>query len=116
MGLDPTSTTSTPRIRILHLSDLHQRDSEHWRSRQVLGEAWERNLDAVLADGPVDIVCFTGDVADQGLAEEYERATDFFDSPLEHLQLQRDRLFVVPGNHDIARHTERDAWRAVRDA
>jgi 3',5'-cyclic AMP phosphodiesterase CpdA len=119
MGLDPTSTTSTPRIRILHLSDLHlrgSREKEHWRRRRVLGEAWERNLDTVLADGPVDLVCFTGDVADQGLSEEYDQATEFFERLLEQLQLQRDRLFVVPGNHDIARATEREAWRALRDA
>jgi len=26
-----------------------------------------------------------------------------------------DRLFVVPGNHDIARKTEEAAWKAMRE-
>ena len=36
----------------------------------VLGKAWEQNLDALLEGGPVDIVCFTGDLAQSGEAAE----------------------------------------------
>ena len=67
------------RVRILHLSDLHERgprEGETWRRRRVLGEAWERNLDVLAEDGAIDLVCFTGDAADWGLAEEYAAATD----------------------------------------
>jgi 3',5'-cyclic AMP phosphodiesterase CpdA len=100
------------RVRILHLSDLHERgprEGETWRRRRVLGEAWERNLDVLAEDGAVDLVCFTGDAADWGLAEQYEAATEFFDAALERLGLGRERLFVVPGNHDIARETAKPA-------
>ncbi|WP_089939168.1 metallophosphoesterase family protein [Candidatus Entotheonella palauensis] len=100
------------RLRILHVSDLHERGSrenEHWRRRRVLGNAWERNLQEVLQDGPIDLVCFTGDVADWGSPEEYERVTDFFEALVERLGLGRERLFIVPGNHDIARPIEKEA-------
>jgi tetratricopeptide (TPR) repeat protein/predicted MPP superfamily phosphohydrolase len=105
------------RIRILHLSDLHERgprEGEIWRRRRVLGEAWERNLDAIAEDGAVDLVCFTGDAADWGLAAEYEAATEFLDAALARLGLGRDRLFIVPGNHDIARETAKPAWKRLR--
>ncbi len=44
------------RLRILHLSDLHERgpdrEREPWRRRRVLGSAWEANLDELRRDGP----------------------------------------------------------------
>ncbi|HID31551.1 MAG TPA: hypothetical protein EYP19_16330, partial [Desulfobacterales bacterium] len=63
-------------LRILHLSDLHERgprESEPWRRRRVLGSAWEDNLDALCVAGAPDLVCFTGDIADWGRETEYER-------------------------------------------
>ncbi len=99
------------------MSDLHERgprEGERWRRRRVLGDVWERNLQEVLQDGPIDLVCFTGDVADWGQPEEYERVTDFFEALSERLGLVRDRIFVVPGNHDIARPVAKDVWRQLR--
>jgi predicted phosphodiesterase len=80
----------------------------------VLGEAWERHLGVLLQDGPIDLVCCTGDVANRGLQEEYEAATPFFAAILECLGVPQDRLFVVPGNHDMARPVEPDAWQKLR--
>lgn len=81
----------------------------------MLGAAWEKNLDALVEDGrPVDIVTFTGDLADWGLSAEYATATPFFDAILARLGLGRERLFVVPGNHDIQRKTQEDVWRTLR--
>jgi Calcineurin-like phosphoesterase len=109
-------------LRILHISDLHEcgpreyspHKGESWRRRRVLGEAWDRNLDAFLQDGPLNLVCFTGDAAYSGLPEEYEAASKFFAMLLRRLDLGYDRLFLVPGNHDIARSLNRDVWEKVR--
>jgi 3',5'-cyclic AMP phosphodiesterase CpdA len=106
-------------LRLLHISDLHERgprEKEPHRRRQVLGDAWERNLDELLAEGAIDLVCITGDVADRGAPAEYEAATAFVDGLLSHLSLPRERLFVVPGNHDIDREVEKAAWFGLRDA
>lgn len=103
----------------MHISDLHERgprEREPYRRRRVLGDAWKRNLDALLEDGPVDLLCFTGDVADRGAADEYAGATELLDALCTTLGLARDRLFVVPGNHDIARSVEAEAWAALRRA
>jgi hypothetical protein len=107
------------RLRILHLSDLHERgprESEPWRRRRVLGDAWMENLGVLIQDGPIDLVCFTGDAADWGLAEEYAQVTDFLNGLLARLNLGKDRLFVIPGNHDIERPIHKDVWSAVREA
>ncbi|WP_437948359.1 metallophosphoesterase [Sorangium sp. So ce296] len=106
------------RLRVLHISDLHvrgPRETEAWRRRRVLGEAWERNLDDLVKDGiPIDLVCFTGDVADHGTSEEYGPATEFVEATLGRLHVPKERFFVVPGNHDIHRRTNQAAWKKLR--
>jgi tetratricopeptide (TPR) repeat protein len=105
------------KARILHISDLHERgprEGEPFRRRRVLGEAWKRNLDELLEDGAIDLVCFTGDIADWGKPEEYGLATGFIEALLQWLSLPIDRLFLVPGNHDIDRTKGARAWTALR--
>ena len=79
----------------------------------------ESNLKDVLRhlrqDSPIDLVCFTGDVADWGLKEEYRAATKRISEMLDVCGVPRERLFVVPGNHDIHRATARDAWEKIRE-
>ncbi|HEY9419865.1 MAG TPA: metallophosphoesterase, partial [Thermoanaerobaculia bacterium] len=106
------------RLRVLHLSDLHERgpsEEERWRWERVLGDSWDRNLSEILQDGPIDLVCFTGDAANWGLEAEYEFATAFFKRLLERLRLGPDRLFVIPGNHDIERAIHKDVWSTLRE-
>jgi hypothetical protein len=80
----------------------------------VLGSAWETNLDALCEGGALDLVCFTGDIADFGLEAEYDQATEFLYVLMERLKLPMDRLFLVPGNHDIQRKAAETAWRELR--
>jgi predicted MPP superfamily phosphohydrolase len=107
-------------LRILHLSDLHAcgPDSrEKWRTNRVLGQAWDDNLRAIVADGgSPDLVCFTGDIAATGAAGEYRTAMEFVASTLSSLGLDPSRLFVVPGNHDIDRGTNHAAFVEMREA
>jgi 3',5'-cyclic AMP phosphodiesterase CpdA len=103
------------RLRILHISDLHIReDGQEWHRRRVLGDAWKANLDAFLEEGDVDVVAFTGDLAFSGRPGEYEGVTGFILATLEWLKLGRERLFVVPGNHDVDRSVARHAWSELR--
>lgn len=104
-------------FRILHISDLHargNRESEAWRRRRVLGDNFWRNLDELQQDGNLDIVCFTGDLADWGQSDEYESAGTLLTELLARLSIPKKRLFLVPGNHDIARSVARDVWSRAR--
>jgi len=105
-------------LRIIHISDLHERgprEAETWRRRRVLGDTWKKNLDAFMAEGPIDLVCFTGDATDWGKEKEYNAASDFFRALMEHLGLPMDRLFLIPGNHDIDRSIHSEYWEKLRD-
>ncbi len=54
----------------------------------------------------LDFIVVAGDIAFSGKKAEYEKATRFFDQLLTLTELSKDRLFMVPGNHDINRQHE----------
>jgi len=93
-----------------------ERGAARWRLRDVLGDAWRDNLDAIAQDGQVDLVCFTGDLAFSGKPEQYREAGEGIEFLLQALKLDKSRFFCVPGNHDIDRDLEEDPWRQLRDA
>jgi predicted phosphodiesterase len=105
-------------LKFLHISDLHlkgAREKEPWRRRRVLGKAWQRNLETLLnEEGEIDFVFFTGDAAQSGQPDEFDDATAFLTSLCSDLTLKHDRLFVIPGNHDIDRSIEPQAWEKMR--
>ena len=69
----------------------------------VLQELWkDLKLQVDALAGGIDFVVFTGDVAWHGKKEEYDWAAEHFFRPLlDQVGLSADRLFVVPGNHDL---------------
>lgn len=106
-------------LRILHISDLHARGSRErsrFSRRLVLGKEWRENIKTVQADGRVDLVCFTGDLADRGQLDEYEDVTQFVSELLKLIELPSERLFVIPGNHDVNRSIAIESWRKLRTA
>jgi 3',5'-cyclic AMP phosphodiesterase CpdA len=124
----PDGKPNEYRLRILHLSDLHERVALEWmdekrKAKVRLSEAERRrvleesNFLEIIADdiGTVDLVCFTGDAADWGLPEEFNKATRRLDTILSALKLGRDRLFVVPGNHDVQRKKAELTWNRMRE-
>ena len=89
----------------LHLSDWHQRGRDF--DRTVVRDALVRDIrervkiDPALAE--VDFVIFSGDVAFAGKAEEFQAAKEQLFAPvLEVLGLPPQKLFIVPGNHDLS--------------
>jgi len=115
-------------LRILHMSDLHERVALDWMNDErkakvrggkasryrVLGSKLIDALEEIRKKHAIDIVCFTGDVADWGLAEEYKQATNRLDSILRAAGVSRERLFLVPGNHDVNRKLAEDTWTEMR--
>jgi predicted phosphodiesterase len=90
----------------LHLSDWHQ--AERKFNRKVVCDKLIKDIKARRDINPnlskIDFVVFSGDAANSGQPDEYKKATeDLFKPLLEACQLERDRLFIVPGNHDLDR-------------
>ncbi|MET3133123.1 tetratricopeptide (TPR) repeat protein/predicted MPP superfamily phosphohydrolase [Oxalobacteraceae bacterium GrIS 1.11] len=103
-------------LRILHLSDLHigKESSSDWRMQLVLGNEWKKNLKEIAADGPIDLVCFTGDLAQSGKPAQYVEVGVFVNELLETLKVPRNRFFCVPGNHDVDQKVNPSAWKELR--
>jgi predicted phosphodiesterase len=91
----------------LHLSDWHQKGKEFGRTkvRDALVKDIEERRTRISTDlAKIDFVMFSGDAAWSGTSEEYEAAIEHFFAPvLAAASLGRDRLFIVPGNHDLDR-------------
>ena len=91
----------------LHISDWHQRSDDF--DRKIILDALLdeiRNRGKLIGNNVehIDFVVFTGDIASNAQNSEYEDALRTLIEPLlEATGLKKDRLFIVPGNHDIDR-------------
>ncbi|WP_375123626.1 metallophosphoesterase [Pseudomonas sp. LW8] len=93
----------------LHLSDIHFHPKTAWRDNVIRRELLTF-LSRRFASGlqKPDIIFCTGDIAfgetsGAPLKEQYKEAAKFFDDLLQCCDLTKDRLFLVPGNHDVNR-------------
>lgn len=98
----------------LHLSDMHMEDVDKWDRDLVLSEV----VELVRRERPQrspDFIVVTGDIAQSGRAEQYAKASVFFERLLDAAGLgkQRERLVVVPGNHDVDRKLTRGLARTL---
>jgi 3',5'-cyclic AMP phosphodiesterase CpdA len=92
-------------FRILHLSDLHARETSAWSTTPILSQAKKTILEQANAVN-VDLVVFTGDIAFSGKKEEYAIAHAWLDDlclGTSGLNLQKGQILLVPGNHDVDR-------------
>ncbi|MDA0159166.1 tetratricopeptide repeat protein [Solirubrobacter ginsenosidimutans] len=87
----------------LHLSDFHVRQGDGY-DRDVVLDALVRSVGDLYERGRrPDVVFATGDVGFSGKAGEYAIASAFFEALLGAVRLDRSRLFVIAGNHDVDR-------------
>jgi predicted MPP superfamily phosphohydrolase len=95
-------------LRWLHLSDFHVGKDDYAQFRlfsQILQHVAKRVEDGFAPD----LVFITGDIANRGLEEEYSHFITEFLDPLQGI-LGTDvtqRVFMVPGNHDVNRKKNR---------
>lgn len=93
-------------FRILHLSDLHVRESTAWSTDAILKDAKRIILEQADAEN-FDVVAFTGDIAFSGKASEYELAASWLEDlclSTSGLNINPKELLLVPGNHDVDRN------------
>ncbi len=90
-------------ITWLHLSDIHFQESEVYSANIVL-KALLHDVREHTENGLTpDLIIITGDIAFSGKADEYALAGKFLDDLLEATRVPKERLFIVPGNHDVDR-------------
>ena len=91
-------------ITWLHISDLHFKSLDIYNS-SIIHEAFFNDLVVFIREKSllVDLVFITGDIAFSGNNDEYILANTFLDRLISTLNINKDRVFIVPGNHDINR-------------
>ena len=93
-------------ISWLHLSDLHfeAKEKSTWDANVVLKALLVDIQDLVKQYSLApDLIFVSGDIAFSGAHDEYLLAQKFFDDLLKVTNLPKERLLIVPGNHDVSR-------------
>lgn len=108
----------------LHISDFHFHPNLDWRNGPVQNSLIS-HLKTVFSDSTPrpDFVFCTGDIAygetgSAPLSDQYKQATEFFDALCavcgeDGTPLPKQRLFVVPGNHDVNRSAYREGTKSL---
>lgn len=89
----------------LHLSDIHFGGPDPDGRPAVLNQLLKDIEERKAKDGiSPDLIFITGDIAWSGKAEQYENMALPFLQELQFVTgVERDRIFLIPGNHDIDR-------------
>lgn len=106
MNAESSPPKTATKFRWLHFSDIHVGLSS-------LKSLWPR-FGALLLDdlsktiprvGPIDFVVFSGDLAQSGKREEFERFDQIINEILDTIGAYQDRpkIVTIPGNHDLIR-------------
>ena len=97
----------TAQLEILHISDLHISTKDTFGRETVLGALVDRVKKDRKKGLQPEIVVVTGDIAKTGQEAEYAQVKSFFAELLKVLELPKERLFIIPGNHDVNRRKYR---------
>ncbi|MCP3963103.1 MAG: hypothetical protein GY719_35130, partial [bacterium] len=93
----------------LHLSDLHRCPARDGGSAEVVLDRLLEDLRRLLQGAPrVDLLLFTGDaafgqIAAQSLDDQFLAAWEWLEKARDVCGLSAERVFLVPGNHDVDR-------------
>ncbi len=107
-------------LSILHISDFHF-TRRKLREQQIVVDALIKDLETLcIGHRRPDLVVFTGDLVQRGGVDSHEDAYDCLLSRVAQATgCSDERIFIVPGNHDLARgvidvsvDTHRE-WRAA---
>jgi RNA-directed DNA polymerase len=107
------SKNSSPIVRILHLSDLHFRESTSWDSSGLLSQL-ARTVEGI---EHLDLVIVTGDIAFSASSEEYGKAQEWLTTRLiPSAGVAPSAIFFCPGNHDVQRSKATFMVKSVIDS
>lgn len=95
-------------FRWLHLSDFHQgQPQQSWLWPAVKAKFLEDLARLHKRTGPWDLILFTGDLVNRGLAEEFSQVASNIETISQRVSelngANTPHLLAVPGNHDLAR-------------
>lgn len=89
-------------LRILILSDIHMLSMAIERDPNfALRKAFLQDIqDYHQSQGAINHILVSGDIADKGAEEEYQKAYKFFEEVCSASGCSKEEIYVIPGNHD----------------
>lgn len=98
------------KIKFFHLSDFHFDGNikDLYATNKVL-----KTLLNTIEEYEPDLIFVTGDIGNKGIEKDYEYAKEFFEDLLDRTKIKKDRLWFVPGNHDVNRAAGRFLKRTI---
>lgn len=105
-------------VTILHVSDTQFGQYHRFGAPDSLASHLIRDITRLPEIGvpPIDLIVLSGDVGERGKRKEYEDASSFIRELLQALNLDRERVVVVPGNHDVSWNLSRSYFEECEDA
>lgn len=98
----------------LHVSDFHMSQRDEW-SQDVVLSAMANSVRQQRRRGLIlDFILATGDLAFSGNKEEYRLVERFFDELISASGVPKERIFCVPGNHDVNRNRQKLCFHGAR--
>lgn len=96
-------------INFIHMSDFHIEGNANDNEKELIIENLINDLKKkILKDNIIDFVLITGDVTKSAENQQYIKAAkiivDKLEDPIKGLNINREKIFVVPGNHDVNRN------------
>jgi predicted phosphodiesterase len=86
-------------INILHLSDIHFGTMEDAQKYRL-----QLNTDLVtgLKVDQIDFLVLSGDISNHSTKNQYDAAVEFIESIIKRFKIDRHKIIIVPGNHDLS--------------
>ncbi|EYF00027.1 Hypothetical protein CAP_1616 [Chondromyces apiculatus DSM 436] len=110
-----------PLLTWLHLSDIHfgHPSAGHRADRKLVLDKFRADVATYRDIGVprVDMILVTGDIAWSAQTAQYEEARAWLHEVASLVGVDADKIFVVPGNHDVDRNADKDRTtkRLLRD-
>jgi len=101
-------------INWLHFSDIHFNHKNFDTNR--MRDRLKNKIEEITKDVSCDFIVVTGDIVFQGGAYEVD-ISDFLNKILGICHLKKEKLYLVPGNHDLKRNSPRTAMiKTIQDS
>ena len=102
-------------VRWLHISDIHLDGNENWSQDVVFTAMFKQIKSQCSSKTVMDFILLTGDLAYSGKPKEYKMVAEFLDNLSVVSSVPKERIFCIPGNHDIDRSRQSFCFNGARE-